>query len=77
MTFGRFRRGPSIYDRGEDRRLTMINFMREHGSEFDDVQCRRLVYENEEIDGWDHVQHLGEHMVRAYALKGVMTSDKS
>ena len=72
MRFDRFQRGRSIYDRGEDRRLNMIDFIRADGSVFEDAQS----HEPEEIDGWDHVQYLGEHMVRAYPLIYFMTSDK-
>ena len=68
MRFDRFQRGGSIYDRGGDRRLNMINLIRADGSVFEDAQSCRLVNEPEEIDGWDHVQYLGEHMVRAYPL---------
>ncbi len=48
--------------------MSMMNFMRADGSVFEDVQSRRLVFEKEEIDGWDHVQYLGEHMVRKCLL---------
>ena len=49
--------------RSGDRRLTMANFIRANGSVFEDVQSRRLVWEDEEINGRDDVQYLGEHMV--------------
>lgn len=56
-------------DRVEDRRLAMINLVRVNGSVLEDVQSRRLLYEDERIDGWDHVQYLGEHMVRGHPLR--------
>lgn len=61
--FDRFQRGGGIHGRAGDRRMTMINLMRADGSVFEDVQSRRLVFANEQIDGWDHVQYLREHMV--------------
>ena len=57
-----------MHDRGADRRLTMANFIRADGSVIEDAQSRRLVWENEEIDGWDDVQYLGEQMVRGCTL---------
>ena len=71
MRFDNFQRGASVREQGGDRRLTMINLIRE------DVQSRRLVYENEEIGGWEHVQFLGEFMVRECPLVQMMTSDKA
>ena len=53
-----------MHYRGGDRRLTMANFIRADGSIFEDAQSRRLVWQDEEINGWDDVQYLGEHMVR-------------
>jgi hypothetical protein len=35
----------------------------------EDTQSPRLVYEDEKLDGWDHLQYLGEHMVCGYYLK--------
>jgi hypothetical protein len=66
MRFDRFQKGGSIHDLDGDRRLPMVKLIRADGSVFEDVQSRRLVYD--EIDGWDHVQYLGEHMVRGYPL---------
>lgn len=66
VRFDRFRRGGSIYDRDGDRRLPMIKLIRADGSVFEDVQSRHLVYKYNSMDGWDHVQYLGEHMVRGY-----------
>jgi hypothetical protein len=40
-----------------DRRLPMINLQQEDGIP------SRLVFENDQIVGWDHVQYLGELMV--------------
>ena len=57
MWFGNPPNRGSIYDPDADRRLPMIRLS-------EDTQSRRLVYEHEEIDGWDHLQYLGEHMVR-------------
>lgn len=75
MKFDRFQRGGSNYDRGGDRRLNMINHIHER-SIFENASSRRLVYEDEKIDGWDHVQHLGEHMIRGYHFIWNMTSDE-
>jgi hypothetical protein len=66
--FDRFQRGGNIYDRDGDRRLPMTRLVQADGSVFEDAQSRRLVYEDDKIDGWDHVQYLGEHMVRGYPL---------
>jgi hypothetical protein len=65
MRFGRFQRGESIHG---DRRLPTMRLIRDDGSVFEDVQSRCFTYGYEKIDGWDHVQHLGEHMVRRYPL---------
>jgi hypothetical protein len=61
MWFGNSKRGAEIYGPHGDRRLPMMRLS-------EDTQSRRLVYESEEIDGWDHVQYLGEHMVCKYPL---------
>ena len=57
LWFGSSQTGGNIYDPDGDRRLPMMRIS-------EDTQPRRLVYENEEMDGWDHIQYLGEHMVR-------------
>jgi hypothetical protein len=68
MRIGCFQRGGNFRDRDGDRRLPMMSFVRADGSVFEDAQSRSLVYASDEIDGWDHVQYLGEHMVRGYPL---------
>ena len=52
-----------MHDRGGDRRLTMANFVRADGFVCEDAQSRRLVWEDEQINGWEDIQYLGEHMV--------------
>jgi hypothetical protein len=68
MRFGRFQRGGNSHDRDGDRRLPMMSYVRAGGSVFTDVRNHRLVYESDRIDGWHHVQYLGEHMVCGYTL---------
>jgi hypothetical protein len=68
MRFDYFQRCRSIYDRDGDRRLPMIGSTRADQSVFEYALSRGLIYENDKIDGWDHVQYLGEHMVRGYPL---------
>lgn len=53
--------GENVYDPNGDRRLPMMRLC-------EDTIFRPLVYENEKIDGWDHIQYLGEHMVRRHPL---------
>jgi len=62
MRFDRFQRGGNIHDRDGDRRLPMMTVIRTDAPVFEDVQ------EDEKIDEWEHVQYLGEHMVRGYSL---------
>ena len=45
LWFGSSQTGGNIYDPDGDRRLPMMRLS-------EDIQSRRLVYENEEIDGW-------------------------
>lgn len=66
--FDCFQRKGAIHGRGGDRRLTMINLIRVDGSVFEDVKSRRLVFENKELDEWDHIQYLEELMVRESPL---------
>lgn len=53
-----------------------MSYVRAGGSVFEDAQCHRLVYEEDKIDGWHHVQYLGEHMVCGYPLMRIITSDE-
>jgi TPP-dependent pyruvate/acetoin dehydrogenase alpha subunit len=46
------------------------------GSVYEDDQTYRFVYEDENTDGWDHIQYLREHMVSRYPLMKIMTSDE-
>ncbi|PQE10655.1 heterokaryon incompatibility protein [Rutstroemia sp. NJR-2017a BBW] len=48
--------GENIYNPSGDRRLPMMRLS-------EDTISRRLVYEAEGIDGWDHIQYLGENMI--------------
>jgi hypothetical protein len=57
LWFGSSQIGGNIYDPAGDRRLPMMRLS-------EDAQSRRLVYESEKLNGWDHIQYLGEHMVR-------------
>jgi hypothetical protein len=57
LWFGSSQTGGNIFDPGGDRRLPMMRLS-------EDTEPRRLVYESEMLDGWDHIQYLGEHMVR-------------
>jgi hypothetical protein len=59
--FGSSQAEGNIYDPDGDRRLPMIRLS-------EDTQSSRVVYEDEKMDGWDHIQYLGEHMVRKYPL---------
>lgn len=68
MRFGHSQGGKGIHARGGDRRLSTIQLVRADGSVSEDVQTCHLVYEDEKMDGWDHVQYMGEHMVRGYPL---------
>ena len=61
LWFGNSQTGGNIYHPDRDRRLPMMSLS-------SDTQPRRLVYEDEKMDGWDHIQYLGEHMVRKYPL---------
>jgi hypothetical protein len=61
MRFDRFQRSGNICGRDKDRRLPIMTVIRTDAPGFEDVQ------ENEKIDGWEHVQYLGEHMVRSYS----------
>ncbi|KAF2812279.1 uncharacterized protein BDZ99DRAFT_518138 [Mytilinidion resinicola] len=55
MTFDRFQRGEVVHSRNGDRRLPMKQIIEE-------IHSRRLVLADDRIDGWDHIQYLGEHM---------------
>jgi hypothetical protein len=68
MRFGRFQSKGNVHNRDGDRRLPMMKPIREGESVSEDVQARRFVCEDERIDGWDHVQYLGERMVCRYPL---------
>jgi hypothetical protein len=57
LWFGSSQRGGSVYNPDGDRRLPIIRLSK-------DTQPHNLVYDDEEADGWDHLQYLGEHMVR-------------
>jgi hypothetical protein len=61
LWFGSSQTGGNNYDPDGDRRLPMMKVS-------EDTQPSRIVYENEKIDGWDHIQYLGEHMVSRYPL---------
>jgi len=61
LWFGSSQIGRNIYNPDGDRRLPMMRLS-------EDNQSRRLIYEDEKLDGWDHIQYLGEHMVRRYPL---------
>ncbi|KAF1996938.1 hypothetical protein P154DRAFT_607356 [Amniculicola lignicola CBS 123094] len=56
MTFNSFRRGETLHSYNADRRLPMMQITEE-------IHSRRLVLDDERIDGWDHIQYLGEHMI--------------
>jgi len=57
LWFGGSQIGGSFYDPDGDRRLPMMRLS-------EDTELHRLVYEDGITDGWDHLQYLGEHMVR-------------
>lgn len=63
MKVDRFQRVGGIHNRGRDRRLPMIRIIGEGGLVNEDDQPGRVMYRPDSIDGWDHVQYLGEHMV--------------
>lgn len=55
-----FRSRTGIFDPDRDRRLPITRVIGDSGL---DDSPRKLVYESNELYGWDDVQYLGEHMV--------------
>ena len=62
MKFDRSKRGGIFHDRDEDRCLPIMSVIRPDTPGFEYVQG------NEKIDGWQHVQYLGEHMVPEHSF---------
>jgi hypothetical protein len=61
MWFGSSVDGANIGSSDGDRRLPVLRLS-------EDTQSRGLAYQSKAIDGWDHLQYLGEHMVGKYLL---------
>lgn len=63
MSFSRFQTGVRGRRIHGDQRLPTMKLIGVDRSVFEDIQSR-FAYGHDKIDGWDHVQYLGEHMVR-------------
>ncbi|PMD47662.1 hypothetical protein L207DRAFT_415975, partial [Hyaloscypha variabilis F] len=65
--FDRFGRMRGIYSTGRDRRLPIIRVVGESWliDQGDQDGNGNLVYQPDSIVGWEHVQYLGEHIVRS------------
>lgn len=68
MRFDRSQRKRSMHSRGEDRRLPMALIRAADESLFGGNHSCHLVHAHDESDGWDHIQYLGEYMVRVHAF---------
>ena len=68
------RGGREVSDQDGDRRLPILQSIRVGGTGHEHIPALRFVHENDKIDGWDHVQYLGEQMVSACYLMPTSTS---
>ncbi len=68
MRLDSFQDGRHFRHGDTDRRLPIMRLTRADGSGSEDIETRRFVLEDEKIDGWDHIQYLGEHMVRRHSV---------
>jgi hypothetical protein len=50
-----------VQTKGEDRRLPVMHVMRVDSREYYQSPQRE-----QRLDGWEHIQYLGEHMVGSY-----------
>ena len=64
LKFANPKRDLDSYGGDVDRRLPMINTIGADEPRFHSVQSRLPLHQNENIDGWEHIQYLGEHLVR-------------
>lgn len=66
MRAGNFQTREHIHDQVGDRRLPIMKTIRADEPVSEDIQAHRFVHDNQKFDGWDHIQYLGEHLVRRY-----------
>jgi hypothetical protein len=76
MRFGRFHTWGHFHDDDGDRRLPMLKYIRGGRSVSNNAQVRGFAHGDDRIDGWHHIQYLGEYMVCGYPLTRIMTSDE-
>ena len=55
--------GRAFHEHHGDRRLPILQSIRVGGFGCEDISAPRLVYDEDKVDGWEHVQYLGERMV--------------